>query len=487
MFPPAFSHPSFFPSARSPFRFLSHLHRPSLVCAADRNLYAEIGIPSANSSTPLSHLKSAYRSFVRNIHPDVSSSSHDAVTFSKASDAWAILSDQNQRAVYDATGWLGVQALVSIHQRAAKSRALGLDKIEFEDAFADEGTLDFSLLSPGNFETRPPQGFKEHDDACPRSIEEAIWNIAHHEDNSTRYYTLWWIYRFRVKPAESALVDLLNNPTQLSGLKRRACLALGVIASSDNADAVLLALGNCLTSSDYYLRYRAAEALACIAQRNPSLYFPKSVVDSLLDLLKKGAGILERARTSKSGYASQEGLFDLDSVAPEVREKLLGVFAARRENERRSRRTTMTPQLGVDEIDSKVDEPYEWILKAVGAIRNSKSLEILDFLKPFTKHNVPLVRYAAHKALYILSGDASYAEELVSALGYGIEHHYSQRVICRDLGDVGYAAGAGSIAGCPMVENSFKIIALKNMLAKHRNDPANKDVRQILGHMDSLL
>lgn len=262
---------------------------------------------------------------------------------------------------------------------------------------------------------------------------------------------------------------------------------MGVIASSDNANTVVIALGNCLASSDYYLRYRAAEALTCIAQRNPTLYFPQSVVDSLLNLLKKGARVLELNRTSKSGYASQESLFDLDSISPEVREKLLAVFAARRDNERRSRRTTMTPQLGVDEIDSKVDEPYEWILKAVGAIRNSKSLRISDCVKPFTKHDVPLVRYAAHKALYILSGDASHAEELATALGYGIEHHYSQRVICRDLGDIGYAAGAGSIASCPMVENSFKIIALKNMLAKHRNDPANGDARQILMHMDSLL
>lgn len=417
----------------------------------------------------------------------MSPSSHDALAFSKASSAWAILSDEKQRAVYDATGLIGVNAFLSIHERAEKARSLGLDNIEFEDALGDEASLDFSLLSPANFETRPPQGFEEHDDACPRSIEEAIWNISHHEDTSTRYYTLWWIYRFRVKPAEYALVDLLNNSAQLSGLKRRACLALGVIASSDNAETVLVALGNCLASCDYYLRYRAAEALACIAQRNPSLYFPQSVVDSLLTLLKKGARILETTITSKSGYASQEGLFDLDAVCPEVREKLLSVFAARRENERRSRRTTMTPQLGVDEIDSKVDEPYEWILKAVGAIRNSKSLEIFGYVMPFTEHDVPLVRYAAHKALYVLSGDDSHAEALVAALGYGIEHHYSQRVICRDLGDIGYAAGAGSIAGCPMVENSFKIIALKNMLAKHRNDPANNDARQILRHMDSLL
>jgi hypothetical protein len=152
----------------------------------------------------------------------------------------------------------------------------------------------------------------------------------------------------------------------------------------------------------------------------------------------------------------------------------------------------MTPQLGVDAIDPEKDEPYEWLLKALAAGtvlggRVDGGEGLVETVRSFLEHPFPLVRYAAHKALYTLTGDEAHAAAMVAGLDYGVEHHYSQRVLIRDLGDLGYAPAAAAVAGSPMVENSFKILALKSMLAKCNHDPAEADVRNVLLHMDSLL
>ena len=160
----------------------------------------------------------------------------------------------------------------------------------------------------------------------------------------------------------------------------------------------------------------------------------------------------------------------------------------------------MTPNLDI-EVDLRTDEPFEWILKALAAIcfssaeRNQdvrhsdrrEEDEVVELARVFTKHPIPLVKYAAHKTLYCLTGETRHAMELVRALGYGVEHHYSQRVLIRDLGDVGFAEGAQAVAECPMVENSFKILALKNMLSIHKYNVADAKVRTVLRFMDSLL
>ncbi len=466
------------------------------VCSAARDLYNDLGIRDGNSTTPLTELKSAYRSLVVQYHPDSTEGDNSAANaiFTAASEAWAILGDPQKRAAYDAMGYDGITAIASIEERSAKARALGLDLMDTLDteSLASDGTLDFSLLSPATIasEVKPPAEFDEHDDACPRSIDEALWNIAYHDDQPTRYYTLWWVYRFRVVQAEYALVNLLRNRNEPSSLKRRAALALGVVASENNTNA-LTALIEMLDDHDYYLRYRAAEAIAAIARRHRrNCNYPPLVLQRLSSLLKAGAERMEHDRLSKSGYEHQESLFDLDSLQPEVRDKLQAIFEARRENESRSRRTaSMTPNLDVDAVDSQVDQPYEWLLKAAGTIAQfgNEKQKIVDIVCAFATHEIPLVRYAARKALYMLTGDKLHAEEMLGALDYAVEHHYSQRVVIRDLGDVGYAAGAKAIAECPMVENSFKVIALKNMLSQLRNDPNDADVRNVLKYMDSLL
>lgn len=467
-------------SPRTPSHSLCR-RRP--ICCSTRDLYGEIGFPNGDAETPLHDLKQAYRAFAREHHPDTEV--QDTKTFSRAADAWAVLSDPRLRDVYDAVGWPGVAALRSVEERSKRARALGLGGI-------DETLLDAdsSLLEAGVDLKPPPSAEDHHEDACPRSIEEGVWNLENHSDIPTRYYALWWVYRFRVTEATDALTRVVASSVEPAKLRRRAALALGVVAGAPDGagENAVKALADALVTGDYYVRYRAAEALAAIAQRHAGGMFAPETLQSVLRVLEKAVIRYSRARESRSGYGSQESLFDLESLEPTVRDTIATVFAMRRQNESRSRRTTMTPQLGVDATDDD-DEPVEWLLKAAGGIArtNEQVNRVVEVAREFVQHDMPLVRYAAHKTLYALTGQNKHAETLVGALGYGVEHHYSQRVLIRDLGDVGYADGAKAMAECPMVENSFKVLALKNLLCKLGNDPHSADVRNVLKYMDSLL
>lgn len=477
---------------------------PSAVLPNDSqvSLYSILGIKhSDHSKVTSAQIRRAYLELAKETHPDTSQT--EASVFDQISTAYNILSDPELRSIYDESGHEGLAAVTSIKQRAehihGRFPSMSGEQLDF---LSDTGELVGGLLSSAADEDGFDPANVTHEDACPRSIEEAIWNIQFHPDRSVRYYGLWWIYKFKVTPAEAALVNVLqtsNDQTSLGGfgIRRRAALALGAVASAPTEanQAAVVALSDALRSPDYFLRYRAAEAIANIAQRCALLRqpfsFPKNVTRQLKLLLLKGQKMFDAKAAAKSGFNQQESLFDLEKLDPSVREKLEAVFNERRENEQRSRRTTMTPQLGVDAVGSSSDEPYEWLLKAVSAIcakqRSHLDDQLLDAIESYTSNSVPLVRYAAHKALYALTGTDTHAEQIVRALEYGVEHHYSQRVLIRDLGDLGYSKGAEAVARCPMVENSFKILALKNMLAKQNHDPSNSDVRNVLLHMDSLL
>ncbi|OSX79463.1 hypothetical protein BU14_0076s0019, partial [Porphyra umbilicalis] len=98
-------------------------------------------------------------------------------------------------------------------------------------------------------------------DACPRSVDEAIATIGDAGvPAADRYYALWWVYRFKVGAAADAVRGVLVNPAAPDRLRRRAALALGAMAPP--AAPTWAALTACLASPDYFLRYRAAEALA---------------------------------------------------------------------------------------------------------------------------------------------------------------------------------------------------------------------------------
>ena len=472
-------------------------------------------------------IRAAYITLSRRLHPDVAPQSpssrasdldrhpsavHTVETeysFEQVKQAYALLTDVYLRKLYDANGWHAVRAVQSINKRRDEidKNYAHIDAHQL-DYLAETGLLVGGLLTSNHqtFGHDPDMPDSTHADACPRSVEEAIWNIDN-ADESTIYYTLWWIYRFKVRQAEEALVRCLQtsyHKTNLGGfkLRRRAALALGAVASQPHSSlgsTSVAALKHALKVEDYFLRYRAAEALANIAMRGGQ--FERGVFVDIWRMLKDGREEIVRTREAKSGYSSQEALFDLEHLDAEVREKLEKIFQQRRVNEQKSRRTTMTPQLGVDSVGNQGDaeQPFEWLLKAIAPVYvscggSSGSLkdvvsedEFVGLLEFYTSHEVPLVKYAACKALYVVTQEEKWAQNIVEALEYGKEHHYSQRVLIRDLGDVGYCNGAKEVATCAMVENSFKILALKNMLKSRRYDAADEDVRKVLSHVDSLL
>lgn len=94
---------------------------------------------------------------------------------------------------------------------------------------------------------------------------------------------------------EKSLVWLLKSSTERSTLKGSKALALGVIEQVPSVEGerseALPALMNCLQSSDYYLRYRAAEELAMIAQRhtrNSGFALGLALLDGLVEFLPTG-------------------------------------------------------------------------------------------------------------------------------------------------------------------------------------------------------
>lgn len=500
---------------------------------ANKSLYDVLGLPNDPDPKTLStsELRKAYLTQAKRYHPDAATT-NSSEQFDAVAQAWEVLSDERLRRVYDTAGNAGLQAILSVEQRAHEvSERFGNMPGEQLDMLSDTGQLVGTLLSaaPAQYTNVSEQEDSSDttadgavQDACPQSVEEAIWNVEHHADRSVRYYTLWWLYKFKVARAEHALVRVLRTAREQTAsggfaLRRRAALALGAVAAPptcDNTDAIL-ALEDAFRTDDYFLRYRSAEAIANIAYRSSAVLrqiqansktgqrsdsmksdiaFPEIVVGTLMETLRHGADKMRAREENRSGFGYQESLFDLDAMAPDVRARLETIFKQRRQNEQLSRRTTMTPQLGVDRVGTQGDdEPYEWIIKAASAIfslPNSSCKPIdtdVDVIAAFAKHDVPLVRYAACKALYALTSEVSHANQIVQALEYGVEHHYSQRVLIRDLGDLGFWQGAQAVAQCPMVENSFKILALKNMLAKLDHNPDKSEVRQVLAHMDSLL
>ncbi|GAB0492389.1 hypothetical protein MMPV_003651 [Pyropia vietnamensis] len=505
------------------------------------DLYDLLGVADRDAATA-STIRAAYLAAARAAHPDTLAAAADAdgVPTAAAADmadvaaAYAVLSDPDLRAVYDTAGADGVAAVRSMAARAAAlgggggdDRAVTRDggpsgeELDYLSESGDLGASFFLSGAPdGGADGDASAGGEDAPDACPRSVEEAVATIGDSgAPASHRYYALWWVYRFKVTPAVPAVRGVLVNPAAPDRLRRRAALALGAMAPPEAE--TLSALTGCLASPDYFLRYRAAEALAGVAARGlrrpsgagvtaaPALpadatAAAAAAADTLGRALVAAAAVQTRVASAASGYARQESLFDLSALEPDVRSRLEAIFAARRAGEDRSRRTTMTPNLDAGVVGGgREDQPVEWLAKAYGHLAaggvvggsragggdvdGNGAADVVGALETLATSKTPLVKYAACKALYQLTGVDSWLEPLVAGLGYGVEHHYSQRVLVRDLGEVGAVSAAGAIAGCGMVEASFKILALRSLGGGRGWDVTDAGVRDVLRYMDGLL
>jgi phycocyanobilin lyase alpha subunit len=132
-------------------------------------------------------------------------------------------------------------------------------------------------------------------------------------------------------------------------------------------------------------------------------------------------------------------------------------------------------------------QPYAAIIEALGSLG---AVDAIAAIQPFLDHDFATVQNAAARALYQLTGDASYAERLVVGLqGNNLQ---LRRSALMDLGAIGYLPAAEAIAQA-LTENSLKLIAMKGLMDVHLTStngqvpeltPATIKVMQL---MDTLL
>ncbi|OKH19548.1 HEAT repeat domain-containing protein [[Limnothrix rosea] IAM M-220] len=258
------------------------------------------------------------------------------------------------------------------------------------------------------------------------TLEEAIANIQQTEDLGKRYYAAWWFGRFRVKD-DRALAALLD-------------------ALKDEADRS--------PDGGYPLRRNAAKALGKLD--NPA------VVEPLICCLES-----EDYYVRESAAQSLELLKDKRAIAP-LREMLAGGVEA----------------AVLKEGKPHFVQPYEAILEALGAIG---AVEAIAEIKEFLGHGTEKIRYAALRAMYQLTGEAMYAEQLIGALGG--DTLQLRRSALMDLGAIGYVPAAPAIAET-LAENSLKLISLKGVMESHLHHTQgllDTEGDRLLKLMDSLL
>ncbi|HEY9847110.1 MAG TPA: HEAT repeat domain-containing protein [Candidatus Caenarcaniphilales bacterium] len=248
----------------------------------------------------------------------------------------------------------------------------------------------------------------------------------HHEDLSLRYYAAWWLGKFRVQDAGA--IDAL------------------MAALEDEADRTQL--------GGYPLRRNAARALGKLADRR--------AVPRLIQCLDCADFYVREAAAQSLGM-----LGDPASI-PALMKLLTGGVAV-------AQFVPGRPHLV---------QPYEAVLEALGALEATQSLPLVQ---PFLEHPVARVQYAATRAMYQLTQDPIYGERLVQALAG--DDLKLRRSALADLGAIGYLPAAEAIAQA-VVENSFKLMALKGLLVHARQQPTvvlSESTQRVMTLMDTLL
>lgn len=259
------------------------------------------------------------------------------------------------------------------------------------------------------------------------SADQAIANLQS-PDLSLRYYAAWWLGKFRVR-----------TPAAVEGL---------IAALTDEADRTEL--------GGYPLRRNAARALGKLGNRQ--------AVPGLIQALECSDFYVREAAAQ-----SLEMLRDPTAVPALINLLAGGVAAA-------------VPVPGRPHLA----QPYEAVLEALGTLQATAAIPIIQ---PFLQHPVTRVQYAATRAMYQLTGDDTYGQQLVQALtGDDLK---LRRVALSDLGAIGYLPASEAIARCA-AENSFKLIALKGLLEHHLNNfdqtvRESQDAIRVMTLMDSLL
>ncbi len=229
--------------------------------------------------------------------------------------------------------------------------------------------------------------------------EKALANLTG-DDLGLRYYAAWWLGRMRVHDWEAvaALIAALADSQDRTELGGYPLRRNAARALGKLADTrAVPGLIQCLACEDFYVREAAAQSLAMLGD--------VACVPALRGLLAGGVAAAQRVPDK-----------------PHLR------------------------------------QPYEDVLEALGAL---KAVEAVTEVAPFLGHEVARVRLSAARAMYGLTGERQYAEQLVQALEDPDIN--LRRVALSDLGALGYLEAARPIARA-RTENSFKLFALKGLL-----------------------
>ncbi len=203
----------------------------------------------------------------------------------------------------------------------------------------------------------------------------------------------------------------------------------------------------------------------------------KQAVNPLIESLKCSDFYVREAAAQ-----SLEMLGDLNSVSPliELLEKGL---------ENNSSENSSLEKKLISEPDFK--EPYDAIIEALGTLDATQTIPLM---KPFLEHPIPRIQYASARAMYQLTGEASYGEILVRALE--VDDLQLRRTALSDLGAIGYMGAAEAISET-LAENSLKLISLKGLLERevrekseikeNSTEKLSGDAIRVMNLMDSLL
>lgn len=261
------------------------------------------------------------------------------------------------------------------------------------------------------------------------TVDQAIENLRQTADTGLRYYAAWWLGRFRVAQPEAivALVSALED------------------------------VGDRAPDGGYPLRRNAARALGKLGDR--------TVVPALIQCLD-----CDDYYVRESAAQALESLGDPQAI-PALRSLLAGGVAA---------------AVAVPDKPHLV-QPYNAVLEALGTLG---ATDAVDEIIPFLEHEVAQVQNAATRALYQLTGQATYCDRLVQRLQE--PNLQLRRSAMMDLGAIGYLPAAQPIAAT-LAENSLKLIALQGVLETHLRQTGfpqrdlTDEARQVLLLMDELL
>jgi phycocyanobilin lyase alpha subunit len=262
----------------------------------------------------------------------------------------------------------------------------------------------------------------------PISEAEALARLRQSDDPSMQYYGAWWLGRNRSQHPEAV-------PLLIEALQQRRPRDPGA-GVEENAVA-----------------RNAARALGKLAPAALA-----AVPELLAALADPDDGLREAAARALGDLRAPE------AVAP-ICARLVGgpaVAGARQET---------CPRLV---------EPCEALLEALGDI-GVATPEVQEVIEPFSRHEWPLIRSAAARALLQLSGEPRWAEPLLALLGDN--QLQVRRAALMDLGAAGWRPAVDAIS-TTLAENSLKLIALRGLVENGSGEPGDDT---LLAAMDALL